>query len=306
MKQRSKNRYDSSAVLYILMILEKTPVSRSQLAGRLATLGINYTDRTINRHLLEAENFGFVFQRKGHEIQLVRTDVFSLSMMQLLARWYTESAVLRSCVVGTIDPVRVSHTMENNSISFLNNLVKAVLESRIIEFDYKPQTGETIRRLENFLKRGTISFFKKNATDYMRVKMLPHKLVFSGSDFTLLGETYFSEKDIRQRQYSVNGIKNLSLREPALKNLVINTKELYQYSLNIWINGILYDLEIEEKHPTGESSRKKIKVNGEAEILSYAASKLGNLKILNPPPALVAKARETPGLCEMIFYQKDI
>jgi len=96
------------------------------------------------------------------------------------------------------------------------------------------------------------------------------------------------------------------LKEAAAKTLTINPEELYQYSISVWINGTLYDLEIEEKDPSGEFSRNNITVNGEAEILSYAASKLGNLKILNPPQTLVDKARETPGLCEMIFYQKDI
>jgi hypothetical protein len=301
-----KTRYDSSAILYMLMILEKEPVSRGQLTGRLATFGINYTERTINRRLLEAEGLGFSFQRQGHEIVLQKTASFSTSLMHLLARWSSESATLRSCIVGAIDPNRVSHHLENNSASFLCDLVKAATESRLIEFNYKPQTEETSRKLRGLIKKAKSSILKKHETQFIKVQMIPHYLVFSGADFLLLGETYFSEKDIRQRQYAVAGISDLSVKETALKKLTINPTELYQYSLSVWIDGILYDLDVEEKHPAGEFSRKKIKVNGESEILSYAASKLGNLKILNPPQTLVDKARETPGLCEMIFLQKDI
>jgi hypothetical protein len=300
-----KIRYDSSAILYMLVILEKEPVSRARLAERLATFGINYTERTINRRLLEAEGLGFSFQRQGHEIVLQKTASFSLSLLHLLARWHSESVSLRSCIVGAIDSNRVSHHIEDNSASFLCDLVRSVMECLTIEFNYKPQTEETSLKLRDFLKKAK-SGILRHKNDCIKVQMLPHYLVFSGADFLLLGETCFSKTDIRQRQYAVVGISNLALKEAAVKSLTINPAELYQYSLSVWISGILYDLEVEEKHPAGELRRKKIKVNGEAEVLSYAASKLGNLKIINPPKTLVDKARETPGLCEMIFFEKDI
>ncbi|MDH4262788.1 MAG: hypothetical protein OEV78_07085 [Spirochaetia bacterium] len=305
-ESEKKNRYDSSAVLFILMILEKEALNRSRLAGRLAAMGINYTERTINRRLIEAENLGFHFERKGHEIVLLKSKSFALSLMRLLSRWNTESAALKSRIIGTIDPERVAGRIENNSASFLHDLVKAASEGFLIEFNYKPQTEETSRKLVDSLKNIKSGFLKHKSHDCIKVQMLPHYLVFSGSEFLVLGETCFSKNDIRQRQYSVAGISNLTLKEIALKSLNINPSELYQYSINVWIDGTLYDLEVEEKLPAGDLRRKKIKVNGEAEILSYAASKLGNFKILNPPKTLVDKARETPGLCEMIFLQKDI
>jgi len=309
MKEKSfeaKIRYDSSAVLYMLVILEREPVIRSILTAQLAQMGINYTERHISRRLQEAESLGFKFQRNGNEIVLEKTNGFSVVLLTLLARWLSESAALKSCILGTIDPERVAHHLENQNVLFLHNLVKSASESRLIEFDYKPQTEETAQKIKESRNKMNHVKWNDKGAEYIKVQMLPHYLVFSGSDFLVLGETFFSKTDIRKRQYLVAGISNLMIKELSTKTITIDTEELYQYSLSVWISGTLYDLEIEEKQPAGEYTRNRITVNGEVEILSYAASKLGSLKILNPPPALIEKARKTPGLCDMIFYQKDI
>jgi len=309
MKEKSseaKIRYDSSALLYMLVILEKEPVIRSNLAGQLAQMGINYSERHISRRLQEAESLGFKFQRNGNEIVLEKSTGFSALLLILLARWLSESAALKSYIIGTIDPERAAHHLENQKVLFLYNLVKAASESHIIEFDYTPQTEETAQKIREARNKMNSSKLSDNGREYIKVQMLPHYLIFSGSDFLVLGETFFSKTDIRRRQYSVAGISNLTMKELSAKTITIDPEELYQYSMSVWISGTLYNLEIEEKHPAGDFTRNSITVNGEVEILSYAASRLGSLKILNPPPALVEKARKTPGLCEMIFYQKDI
>jgi len=143
----------------------------------------------------------------------------------------------------------------------------------------------------------------------MPVKMLPLFFAFAPGKVLICGESYFSGSGLPVfRQYEIKGIQNIKINSLKERKIKEDLKQKYESSMHIWQGGQIYNLKLEEKNISDPAKSKilSLTVNGEEEILSYVAASLGRLKIMNPPEAIIDKAKQF-GLSEdMVFkFEKN-
>ncbi|MBX3722826.1 MAG: hypothetical protein KF713_13375 [Turneriella sp.] len=284
-----------------LRLLEKKPLTAEQLWLRAAGEGPERSMKTFRRALADLEDFGMPVIKKDKTFSLPEKSVLSVGFTAFLKCAIEMHAAWRTICYGDIDRKAVADILGEKSrpVELMWQLVDAVVNSKRIEFLYTPQhlgTRENLRWVRPIFRIGT-------PPDRMPVSMLPHYLVFSGQHFLVLGEGTIAG-DAYVRQYEIAGIAEINVRTPEQKQLRINPAELYQHSLRVWVGGEIHEVEI-ENITEPEGGTKKIKVNGEDEILSYVIGSLGKLRIVNPPEAIRRRAEQLGLPEDMVFKFTD-
>lgn len=261
--------------------------------------------RTVQRDIEELRHRGFKFKRNGKRYQFSVSEGNLRPFLEFF-RDLMAAKTYRNLFFGYFE---VRHALDYFSgreglAAFFFKLIDAVRNSKMVTYDYVPQTELTRRRMAIRKK------YKSTDDQRIPVKLLPHRIVTSGSSFLILGEYY--EKGSfninhymgpRRRQYELKGISNLDVGKPEEPQLKIDPEELYSNSVQVWVDGKIHDIIIEDIS-VPDPAKKIItrKVNGEDEILSYTVASLGKIKIVNPPPELIKRAT-TIGLPQDLIFR---
>ena len=280
--------------LFLLNELESTETgfTSDELHARLGGAGFPPPDkRTVQRLLEEYRQRRIVFEKKGRRYRLLSAGQNVTSLLAFIRDllldkdyapvFYGDFEVRRG---------RAYFSDRTDLVQLFYMLIRAIRESKIISFDYTTRTYDMLRDIDAHAE----------PQRPRSIRLLPRYIVASGNSFLVLGESYekqsFYENHYRKpicRQYEMRGIANLKLGEGCAPQLNINPHDLYRNSVHIWLGGDEYEIEIEELW-LGDNKvrRKKLKVNGEDEILSLVAASLGKMRILNPPNPLIERANQ--------------
>lgn len=302
--------HDRLVSLFCLKELEQTKngLTTDEMIARTGNAGFEpLTSKTFQRELNIYKKYGIQIlnSRRRHSL---KTDEKSLGGLMKFLRDFSKDKKYAHIFYGDIDSMRAQDYFSNHSsvMQLFFDIVMAILEQKYLDFNYTPQSDITRLRM---LQRS-----KHEATNprVIPVHMVPHFIVTAGNSFLVLGE-YLEKKGFYkslfkapvQRQYELRGIAGLKLGAKAEKQLSISPQEIYRNSVHIWAGGSDYEVELEEFwYEGGKPRRKKRKVNGEDEILSLAAGSLGRIRIVNPPPELIARA-DVIGLPHELVFRKE-
>jgi len=260
--------------------------------------------RTLQRDIEKFRNQGFSLVKKGTKYSLGQDEETLGAFLSLLKKYsLTEEGA--PLFFGGVD-VRQGidyFAGREGVIDLIYQLMRAIREKRIVVFEYTPQSDITRRRM---LARARHEATNKRV---IPVRLMPHRLVISGSSFLVLGEFYEKKglfgkifKDPVVRHYELRGIEKFEVAEVASRKLHIDPTEIYRNSLHVWAGGREYEVELEEFwYDGGKPRRRKRKVNGEDEVLSLAAGSLGRIKIVNPPAEMLQRAEALGLPKELVF-----
>lgn len=285
---------DFGVGLFLLNELEntKTGLTSDELHARLGEGGFTPPDkRTVQRFLEELRGRKIVLEKKGRKYRLFSTGSNLITLL-IFIRDLLLDKVYASIFYGEIEARRGRAYFSDRSdlVNLFYQLIRATRESKVVTFDYTPRTYDMLRDIE-----ANSESIKPHS-----VRLLPRYIVASGNSFLALGESYekksFYKNHYRKpvcRQYELRGVANIRLAEACAPQLAIDPHELYRNSVHVWVGGEEYDIEIEEVW-LGDNKvrRKKLRINGEDEILSLVAASLGRMRILNPPSQLVERASQ--------------
>lgn len=285
---------DFGVGLFLLNELEttKTGLSSDELHARLGSAGFTPPDkRTVQRMLEEIRLRKIILEKKGRKYRLLSTGL-NLAALLLFVRDLFLDKDHAALFYGDFEVRRGRAYFSDRSdlVNLFYLLIRAIRESKVFTFDYTPRTYDMLRDLEAPTKPKTPR----------RLRLLPRYIIASGDSFLVLGESFEKQSFYKNhfgkpvcRQYELRGITNINLTEACTPQLNINPHELYRNSVHIWLGGDEYEIETEELWlDDNKVRRKKLKVNGEDEILSLVAASLGKMRILNPPIPLIERANQ--------------
>jgi len=285
---------DFGVALFLLNELEgtRTGLTSDELHARLGSAGFNPPDkRTVQRLLEEYRKRKIIFEKSGRRYSLLSAGSNISSLLNFLRDLLLDKDYA-SIFYGDIEVRRGRAYFSDRSdlVNLFYLLIRAIRESKVITFNYTPRTYDTLRDMEA----------PSEPQKPRSVRLLPRYIIASGNSFLALGESYEKQSFYKNhygkpvcRQYELRGVANLKLTEACAPKLSIDPHDLYRNSVHIWVGGDEYEIEVEELW-LGDNKvrRKKLKINGEDEILSLVAASLGKMRILNPPKALVERANQ--------------
>lgn len=288
---------DPGIQFMVVRLLEQAPATAEQLWLKGSGQGLEKSLKTYRRALDELEDQGMRLGKSGQIYSLPRHHDYCESLAILFKNLIEAKSSWRSVTYGDVDRKYLSRLLLEKPApaELLWRLLSATVESRSISFLYAPQHPETRRHL-----RWMPTWFDiRTPKGMIPVKMVPHYLVFSGQHFIVLGESHIGgEIDIRQYEFA--GIKTVELAAVTARTLEMKPSELYRHSVNVWIGGDIHEIQLEDlSDPAG--NLRVTKVNGEDEILSYVVASLGNIRIVDPPEAIIARATKLQLPLDVIF-----
>lgn len=293
---------DPEILFLVVRLLETKPLTVEQLWLKASAEGIERSLKTFHRALRDLEQFSLPLIKRKTSYMLADTEDYRFALASFLKVVTEAKSSWRGVIHGDIDRKPLGRVLAERArpADFLWKLLSAATESRTLNFNYAPQHADTRRRL----KWVSQWFDLKVPRGTIPVTMIPHYLVFSGPHFLLLGESFIDEE--RQvRQYSVDGIADIRILDLASHELHIDPRELYRHSVNVWIGGQIYDVQIENVNmPNNPPLRTK--VNGEDEILSYVMASLGQMRIIDPPEEIVRRAKALSLPLDSIFRSAGV
>lgn len=280
-----------------LRLLEKEPLTAQELWLKASGKGPERSMKTFRRALTDLENFRIPLIKEGTLYRLPEKNQFCQGFAGFLKYALETLAAWRTVCYGDVDRRAIAALLATKAqpVDFFWQLLDAAVCSRRIEFLYQPQhpgTRQSLVWVRKFFKIGT-------PENSLPINMIPHFLVFSGQHFLVLGENLI-DGEPQQRQYEVAGIPNIAVRGAEQKRLRIDPNELYRHSVRVWVGGDIHEVIVEDTL-TPETG-KKIKVNGEDEILSHVMASVGRLRLVDPPAAIVARA-ESLGLPQELVFR---
>ena len=288
-KPRSKQEWGEAA-LDLLYLFEKNGAMTTDMA--IMQLGL-LTDKEPYSKLIDRERETLGCMLKGsrnYELNPQHPEYY-LQLSKVLKHCYDKSDAMRATQYGDIDIRKLATTTRKlrKPATLIRDLSQAMIHSNAISFDYIPQTDITRQKLPA-------------QKDRFRVTLVPHRLVYSADKLLLLGE-WHGKKVIRQ--YDLLGIRKLKVLGVAQRLTSIDPHELYRHSFDIWLGSRTYELTLETMASTTDEPANveplSIKTNGEKEILSYLASKLGEVKLVDPPAAIQKAAKHYGLPFDMVF-----
>lgn len=293
--------------LFCLKELEQSQMglTTDELHSRIANAGHEApVQRTLQREFLEFEKRGITIStsRKRHRITQKQENLHGFMTFM---RAMSLDPVYSRHFFGDLDARRGADYFAGRAdvIKLFYEIFDAIINHRLLTFDYTPQSDITLLRMKLRSK------FQHTDAKVIPVRLLPRFLVTSGNSFLVLGE-YYEKKTFyknhfakpKSRHYELRGIGKLAQAEVTKPLLDLNPLEIYRNSVQVWAGGKEYELELEEFwYDGGKPLRKKRKVNGEDEILSLAAASLGRIRIINPPEALKVRAHAIGLPQDLIF-----
>ncbi len=287
---------ETKRLLKILTGLEKEPLSTDMITARLNSSGFIVTERTVQRDLNERlTQKGLQLRHKSRNYAIEVNDSYYKFLASFFHDFF-ENYMRTFCtrdITTTAIYTGISHL--KTPATLVANLYGALQDSREISFLYKPQTRDTVEKL---------ACKKAEYASGLPIKMIPHGFVFSRESLLIGGENgYFSEPEYRH--YDLRGIDEIEVGDVFEKRLKINLEKEYENSVDIWHGGTLYPLLIRETPPAepGKARTYEKLVNGEKEILAQVHASDGRLKIINPPPGIVKKAREMQYPDSIFLYE---
>ncbi|MDH5718646.1 MAG: hypothetical protein OEZ22_13555 [Spirochaetia bacterium] len=287
--------------LIILSILEEHAMSTKNLRHKLNDQNILTSTKTLQRDLNEhipAYDFKLIFKLNEYELDI--NDNYHKAFANFFHRLFEEIFFMYTYGDITSKAVKNSLSHLKKPAGFIKKILLAFECSQEINFFYAPQHEETIKKIAN--KRFLFSIETPKNT--IPVKMLPRFFAFAPDKVLLSGESYFIHSDKPLfRHYDLKGITEIEQGEIKQSLIKENPETLYKNSFHIWQGGHVYKLKIEEKNLIKPDEPKvfSLTVNGEEEILSYVASSLGRLKIINPPQEIQKKAQEAGLTADTVF-----
>ncbi|MBX3721363.1 MAG: hypothetical protein KF713_05950 [Turneriella sp.] len=275
-------------MLGILPLLERGRALSVQQVISLGTAML--TERTVQRYLKEfREVYGLDLggARRG-ELALPAVG-YRDGLSRFLKAYFSERRY--PPVHGEVSEKLISSAIEghNRPAQVICEILKAMRESRRLNFAYRPQHPETRRKVNAKKVRLSSRFVEKG---YIAVSMIPCGFSFGGELMLIVGETILPDSQRVQRQYAVRGMLNPQSGSVENVQLEFDFSEIYADSVYTWIGGQRYNLTIEDARFDEAPRIYQIRANGEEEALQFAGAALGRLRIVNPPSALVAKAEE--------------
>lgn len=287
-------------MLQVLRLLEH---SQSMSVAQLVALHPSkITERSIQRYI-----------REFHEVYGLELSVGGRGRLQLPGQGYVEALArfLKIYLSESVYPPVHGEVSEKLLVEGLKSqqrpaqvfceILRALRDSRVLHYAYRPQHADTRRRLAKRKARtGRIT-----RAGYMPVAMIPYGFSFGGELMLLVGEAIFSETDAPNsrayRQYALRGILDPRCGQIENRQLECDFSALYADSIYTWLGGTRYELTIEDARFDEQPRVYVLRANGEEEALQFVSSALGRIKIINPPPPLVVKAKELGLLTETLF-----
>ena len=298
---------DFGAQLFLLNELEGTQagLSSDELHARLGGAGFNPRDkRTLQRALTDFRERKITLAKKGRRYLLQSSGENTGRLLTFLRDLVIDKEYAHIFYGDiAIDRGKAYFADRADMVHLFYLLVQAIHEGKLLTFDYTPYAYATLRETDARSQQGV------TPAKVRPVRLLPRYIIASGNSFLVLGESFekqsFYKNHYRKpmcRHYEMRGMTNIALGDKCAAQLSIDPHQLYRDSVHVWVGGDEYELEIEELW-LGDYKvrRKKLKVNGEDEILSLVAASLGKMRILNPPEALFARADEIGLPRELIF-----
>lgn len=298
---------DLSLALYLLRELEATPagLSSDELHAKIGAAGLPVPDkRTVQRMLADFSRRGIRLLRKGRRLRLESsganlTPTLTLVRALMLDKSFTPNFYGDFSVRRGLD--YFAH--RSDVVALFYDLTRAIRDERVVTFRHTAQNHESLWRI-NLPTRQHGARRQTKA-----VRLLPRFLVTGGNSFLVLGEAFAKKSFYRNdfskpvcRHYELRGVEDLTIHEREKAQLTIDPAQLYRNSLSIWVGGEEYEVHIEELWLGDQRvRRRKLKVNGEDEILSLVASSLGRMRVINPPEGLVMRADEIGLPHELLF-----
>ena len=301
---------DFGARLFLLHELEsvKDGLGTDQLQARLGAAGFNPRDkRTLQRALTDFRKRKITLAKKGRRYLLQSSGENSGRLLTFLRDLLIDKEYAHIFYGDiAIDRGKAYFADRADLVHLFYLLIQAIREGKLLTFDYTPHAYATLRETDARSQQGV------TPAKVRPVRLLPRYIIASGNSFLVLGESFeklsFNKNHYKKpvcRQYELRGVANLMLGEACAPQLDIDPHELYRDSVHVWVGGDEYNIEVEELW-LGDNKvrRKKLKVNGEDEILSLVAASLGKMRILNPPDALVSRVDEI-GLPRSLMFRYE-
>jgi hypothetical protein len=301
---------DFSLLFFLLHELEKTPapISSEDLDTLIRRSGLVPKDkRTLQRVLAEFRQRKISLENPRRRYRLVSSGSNTPGILAFLRDMFL-SKIFAPVFYGDLDVRRgkAYFAERDDLVRLYYPLVTAIREEKVVNFDYLPYAHTTLNAM------GSNPKAESKPQKMRTLRVLPRYLVASGNSFLVLGEYFerksFNRNDFRPaecRHYELRGVTNVVVGDAQKPALDINPHELYRDSVHIWVGGEEHQIEIEELW-LGDYKvrRKKLKVNGEDEILSLVASSLGRMRIINPPQELIDRADDI-GLPRELMFRMD-
>lgn len=286
-------------VFYILTLLENSDLTSREIDFQLSEKFDDCSLRTTQRLVNELCSRISITQRKNI-YQLDKDENYLSALSSLFTEAANSNSGWRSLIHGEPTREAFNYQFHNHRkpATFLYNLIEAILSSREIQFYYSPQTEYNLKAARNLPR-------KINAPpDTINVTTLPIALIFGGPHISV-----FAQTDIKgiagARQYELIGIPEFTPGQMQSRIITDSPADVYKNSVYIWFGGTEYNITLEFSDPGGRAiARSEKTVNGEDEILSYVASSLGRIRIVNPPDQISQRADQI-GLNRQLIFSED-
>jgi hypothetical protein len=290
------NRHYRDNMLEILPVLETV---RNVTMPKLVSLhpaGLSL--RTLQRYVNEFAAFGLELQGERRGELRIRPEAYLSGLSRFIKVMLADR--VHPPVHGEISEKLILEALTPHAFpaKLVADILKAVRESRILNFAYKPQHPETRRKLAAAKTQRGHGIIKNG---HMPVSLVPCGFSFGGDLMLLVGESRYADGKIERRQYALRGMSALRLGEPTKVQLTFDFSEIYADSVYTWLGGEHYLLQIEDRRFDEEPRHYELRANGEEEVLAFASSALGRVRIINPPDKLVQKAADLGIDSKLIF-----